>query len=397
MTTNKTIRIGYSLSLTGPVAENTKSAKLTHEIWEEDINSRGGLLGRRVELICIDDRGDASLVPDIYRDLIDKLHVDLVIGGYGTNTLAASLPVIMERERFLIGLMGLGVNLQQKYPNYFAMIPTGPHPNSALTEGFFELAAAQNPKPLTVAILTADAEFARNPVIGAKENAAKYGFQIVYEETYPLTTGDFIPYLEAIETTKADILFLCSYLQDSVDLVRAISSHHYRPKMVGGAMIGPQSASVKRELGALLKGFVNYEYWLPVPKMNFPGVKELLANYQSRAIHDNVDELGYYVVPLAYAQMQVLEQAIHATQSFDDAKLADYCRNHVFDTVIGNVRFDESGEWSEPRVIQTQFQQVESADIDIFQNGNIQQVVVSPTTYASGSIRYPYSPEEIYH
>lgn len=388
---NNPIRIGYSLSLSGPVAENTKAVRLAHRIWEEDINSKGGLLGRNVELVCYDDNGDPSQVSDIYTSLLDKEKVDLVIGGYGTNTIAASMPVIMERKRFLVGLMGLGVNMNLKYPDYFAMIPTGPKPNSTLTEGFFALAASQTPKPLTVAILSADAEFSKNPVIGARENAEKYGFQVVYERTYPLSTEDFTPLIDQVKVINADLFFICSYLNDSIGLVRAIHKSDYRPKMVGGAMIGPQSASVKKELGPLLNGFVNYEYWVPVPKMNFLGVADMLAKYQARAVEENVDQLGYYMVPLAYAQMQVLEQAIIATESLEDVVLSAYCRDHAFETVIGNIRFGEGGEWVEPRVVQVQFQNINNHDIETFKDSRV-QVVVDPPIYASGSLIYPYSP-----
>lgn len=390
-TTNNPIRIGYSLSLSGPVAENTKAVMLAHRIWEEDINSKGGLLGRKVALVCYDDKGDPSQVSKMYEQLLDEDKVDLVIGGYGTNTLAASMPVIMARKRFLVGLMGLGVNLNLNYPNYFAMIPTGPKPNSALTEGFFALAATQNPKPLTVAILSADAEFSRNPVIGARENAAKYGFEVVYEETYPLSTTDFAPIIDQAKATNADLFFICSYLNDSMGLVRAIHESDFRPKMVGGAMIGPQSASVKTELGPLLNGFVNYEYWMPVPKMDFPGVAHLLARYQARAIEKKVDALGYYMAPLAYAQLQVLEQAVVATASLEDEALSAYCRTNAFETVIGNVRFGEGGEWVEPRVVQVQFQNINNNEIDTFRDSRV-QVVVAPSAYASGSLIYPYAP-----
>ncbi len=186
-TASSPIRIGYCLSLTGPVADNSRSAQLAHAIWREDINRRGGLLGRPVELVCYDDLADASLVPGIYKRLIDEDQVDLVIGGYGTNTVLPAMPLIMERQRFFVGLMGLGVNNAFAYPNYFAMIPTGPDPNAALTEGFFALAARQEPRPATVALVSADAEFSRNPILGAKTNADKYGFKIVHEATYPLT------------------------------------------------------------------------------------------------------------------------------------------------------------------------------------------------------------------
>ncbi len=299
------IRIGYCLSLTGPLADNSRSARLAHDIWREDVNGRGGLLGRPVELVCYNDHADASLVPAIYERLMDEDKVDLVIGGYGTNTLLPAMPLIMERQRFFVGLMGLRVNNALAYPNYFAVIPTGPDPNAALTEGFFALAAQQRPRPATVALVSANAEFSRNPILGAKANAEKYGIRIVHEATYPLTTENFAPVIDAVAESGCDLLFLCSYLADSIGLVRTIRVHRFRPKMVGGAMIGPQNTAVKATLGPLLNGFVNYEYWVPVPKMMFPGVQELLNTYQARAGDAGVDLLGHYMAPLAYAQMQV--------------------------------------------------------------------------------------------
>ncbi|MET0165680.1 MAG: ABC transporter substrate-binding protein, partial [Vicinamibacterales bacterium] len=188
MPTTLPIRIGYCLSLTGALAGNGQSARLAHEIWREDVNRTGGLLGRPVELICDDDGTDASRVADIYRRLLDDERVDLVVGGYGTNTLRPAMPLVIDRRRFFVGLMGLGVNLETAYPGYFAMIPTGPDPNAGLTEGFFTVAAAQSPRPTTVALVTADAEFARNPLKGARANAERSGFTVVHEQTYPLDT-----------------------------------------------------------------------------------------------------------------------------------------------------------------------------------------------------------------
>jgi branched-chain amino acid transport system substrate-binding protein len=386
----KPIRIGYCLSLTGPVAGNSLSARLAHEIWREDINGRGGLLGRPVDLICYDDHADASRVPGLYKRLIDEDKVDLVIGGYGTNTILPAMPLIMERQRFFVGLMGLGVNNALAYPNYFAMIPTGPDPNAALTEGFFALAAEQRPRPTTVALVSADAEFSRNPILGAKANAKKYGFQIVHEATYPLSTENFVPVIDAVAESNCDLLFLCSYLEDSIGLVRAIHAHPFRPKMVGAGMIGPQNTAVKTTLGPLLNGFANYEYWVPVPNMMFAGVEELLNTYQARAGDAGVDPLGHYMVPLAYAQMQVITQAVEATGGFDDASLAAYARSTTFHTVMGAITFGVNGEWAEPRVLQVQFQGIAGHDVEQFRNGS-RQIVVSPPNFTSGGFRFPYA------
>ena len=383
------IRIGYCLSLTGPLAGNSRSAQLAHEIWREDINSRGGLLGRSVELVCYDDQADAALVPGLYKRLMDEDEVDLVIGGYGTNTVLPAMKPIMERKRFFVGLMGLGVNNALAYANYFAMIPTGQDPNTALTEGFFALAAEQKPRPQTVALVSADAEFSRNPILGAKSNAGKYGFEIVHEAVYPLATEDFVPVIDAVADSNCDLLFLCSYLADSIGLVRAIRTHRFRPKMVGAGMIGPQNTAVKTTLGPLLNGFVNYEYWAPVPKLIFSGVQQLLNTYQARAAEADVDLLGHYMVPLAYAQMQVVAQAVEAIGSFDDTSLSAYARSETFHTVMGDVRFGIKGEWAEPRVLQVQFQGISGHDVEQFRNG-LTQIVVVPPNFTSGKFIFPY-------
>lgn len=387
---SSSIRIGYCLSLTGPLAGNSRSAQLAHEIWRDDVNSRGGLLGRPVTLLCYDDGGDASRVAAIYARLIDEDKVDLVIGGYGTNNNQPALSEISARERFFVGLMALGANNEINYPNYFAMIPTGPDPNSSLTEGFFEVAAKQSPRPTTVALLCADALFARNPILGARANAAKHGFHVVHEATYPLSTTDYVPYLDAAAASECDLLFLCSYLQDSVDLLQALDRHSYRPKMVGAGMIGPQNASVRSRLGPLLNGIVNYEYWVPAKALNFPGVNEMLDEYRTRAAGTDIDALGHYMAPTAYAQMQVVAQAIEGTGGLDDKALSDFTRRTTFNTVMGNVSFGTHGEWTHPRVLQVQFQGIEGSNIDQFRDGT-RQVVVSPQEMASGMLIYPFA------
>lgn len=384
------VRIGYSLSLTGPVAANARSARLSHEIWREDVNRRGGLLGRPVELVCHDDHADAAAVPAIYRRLLDEVGVDLVVGGYGTNSVAPAMPLVVERQRFFIGLQGLGVNSALGYPNYFAMIPTGPDPNAALTEGFFALAARQTPRPRTVALLSADAVFAKNPIVGARQNAARFGFEVVHEATYPLATENFTPVMDAVAASRCDLLFLCSYLEDSIALVRAVHAHAFRPKMVGASMIGPQATAVKTALGPLLNGFVNYEYWAPSPALMFPGVQEFLAAYQARAADAGVDLLGHYTAPLAYAQMQVLEQAVQATQGLDDGRLGAHARSATFDTVMGPVRFGPGGEWAVPRVLQVQFHGIAGHALGEFQGG-AGQAVVWPPELVSGPLIYPYA------
>ncbi|HLK81227.1 MAG TPA: amino acid ABC transporter substrate-binding protein [Xanthobacteraceae bacterium] len=384
------IKIGFSMAMTGGLAANGKSALLAQKIWEEDVNAKGGLLGRPVKLVYYDDQSNPSTVPGIYTKLLDVDKVDLIIGPYATAQVAPAMPVVISKNKMFISLFALAVNEEFKYPNYFAMIPMGPDPKPAFTRGFFEVAMAQNPKPQTVAIVAADQEFSRNSSDGARENAKKAKLKIVYDKTYPPSTTDFAPIVRAIAATNPDLVVICSYPPDSVGMVKAVNEIGFKPKMIGGAMVGLQATALKAQLGPMLNGFVNYDMWLPVPKMQFPGVEDLLKKYQARAQAEGVDAFGYYLAPWGYAQLQVLAQAIEGTKSTEDKKLADYLRANTFKTVVGDVKFGKDGEWAQERVLQIQFHDVKGNDVEQFRTMNT-QTVVTPAEYKSGDVVYPYA------
>lgn len=174
------IKIGFSMALTGPLAPNGKQALLGAQIWAEDVNAKGGLLGRPVTLVHYDDQSNPSTVPGIYTKLLDVDKVDLVISGYATNMVAPAIPVVMQKNKPFVSLFALDANAEFKYPKYFSFIPTGgPDPKAVLTEGFFQVAAAQRPKPQTVTLAGDDAEFSHNAMEGARTNAKNYGFKVV--------------------------------------------------------------------------------------------------------------------------------------------------------------------------------------------------------------------------
>jgi branched-chain amino acid transport system substrate-binding protein len=385
----ESIKIGYSMALTGGLAANGKSALLAQKIWEEDTNARGGLLGRPVKLVYYDDQTNPATVPGIYTKLLDIDKVDLIIGGYGTNLLAPAMPIAMQRKKVFIGLLGTAVNSAFNYLNYFSMIPSGPDPKPSYTKSFLDLAMRQNPKPKTVAIVAADAEFGLYASEGARENVKAAGLTVVYDRRYPAGTTELAPVVRAIAATNPDLVIVCSYPPDSVGMVRAVNETGFKPKMIGGAMVGPQSTEIKTQLGPLLNGWTNYDVWLPVPKMQVAGVDELMKKYQSRASVEGVDALGYYMAPWSYAQLQVLQQAVVATESLDDAKLGDYIRANTFKTVLGDVKFGANGELAQSRVLQVQFQNVKSHNLAGFKD-IATQVVVAPTEYESGNLIYPF-------
>ena len=381
------IKIGFSMALTGPLSPNGKQALLGMKIWEEEVNAKGGLNGRPVKLIYYDDQSQSAPVPGIYTKLMDVDKVDLVIGPYATVPASAAMPVVMQKGKTFIILFGLGVNTEFNYPKFFAMIPSGPDPKPSFTEGFFEVAGQQ--KAQTVALIASDQEFSRNACDGARDNAKKHGLKVVYDKTYPPTTTDFTPIIRAIQSANPDVVAVCSYPLDSVGIVRTVSELNYKPKLIGGAMVGLQATAIKRQLGPLLNGWVNYETWVPAKEMMFPGTEDFLKKYQARAAAEGVDPLGYYLGTWGYAYIQILGEAVQATKSLDDNKLADHIRNTTFKTIMGDVKFGKGGEWAQGRMLQVQYHDIKSTELDQFR-GMDTQTVLTPGQYKTGSVIYPY-------
>ena len=383
------ITIGFGMALTGPLAANGKMSLVAMKIWEEDVNAKGGLLGRPVKLVYYDDQSSPATVPGIYTKLLDVDKVDFAVSPYASTQIAPAMPIMMQKKRLYISLFGTGINDEFNYDKYFSMLPTGPTPKPSFTTGFFKVAMAQNPKPQTIAMAAADAEFGRNACEGARENAKAAGLKILYDKNYPPTTTDFAPIVRAVQATNPDIFLVCSYPLDSVGLVKAVNEIGFKPKMWGGAMVGLQATVFKTQLGPLLNGIVNYETWIPAPTMQFEGSMELLKKYQARAAAEGVDPLGYYMPVWAYAYLQVLGDAITATKSLDDNKLADYIRKTTFKTVVGDVKFGAKGEWAEERMLLIQFQNIKNNSIDAFRDLST-EVILYPPQYKSGNVIYPY-------
>src|SRR6202140_948189 len=137
------ITIGFSMAQTGSLAVNGKSGLLAMQIWAEDQNAKGGLLGRPVKLVFYDDQTNPSLVPGIYTKLMEVAKVDLVVSGYGTNIAAPAMPVVIQHKATFVSLFALDINEEFKYPNYFSMLPVGPDPRPAITAGLFSIIKAK--------------------------------------------------------------------------------------------------------------------------------------------------------------------------------------------------------------------------------------------------------------
>ena len=379
------IKIGMSQPQTGSLGAAGKAELVAIRMWVDDVNAKGGLLGRKVEFIVYDDQTNPALTPGIYTKLLDVDKVDLLFAPYGTVPTAPIMPLVKQRGLLLMGNFSFQVNHTVKHDMWFNNLPAA-DAQSWFT-GFFEQGQKSGAK--SIAFLAADQEFAQNLANGAKELAQKAGLKTVYSQNYPPTTTDFSSLIRAIRAAKPDMVFVCSYPNDSVAIVRAVNEIGVGEsvKLFGGGMVGLQFTPVMESLGSMLNGIVNYNSY--VPGVKYAGIDEFFQRYQKKAAEEKVDPLGFYLPPYAYAMMQVLEQAIGKVGNLDQGKIAEYIHKNEFDTFVGKVRFAPNGEWAQSRVIMTQYHGISGNDVEQFKYpGKV--TVLYPKEYKNGDVKTPY-------
>jgi len=379
------VKIGIGIAQTGTLGGGGKAALLALQMWVEDVNAKGGLLGRKVELLAYDDQSNPATTPGIYTKLLDVDKVDLLIAPYGTVPTAPIMPLVKQRGLLLMGNFSFQVNHTVKHDMWFNNAPWGDA--TSWTEGFLRI--GQNIGAQTIAFIAADQEFAQNLANGAKEIAKKSGLKTVYEQNYPPATVDFSAMIRAIRAAKPDMVFVCSYPNDSVAIVRAVNEIGVGPtvKLFGGGMVGLQFTPVMESLGSSLNGIVNYHSY--VPGMKYPGIEDFLQRYAKKAAEAKVDPLGFYLPPFNYAIGQILEQAVAATKSLDQKLLARHLHSHEFNTIVGPISWGPDGERARPAVPMIQFRNVADKNVEQFRQIG-KQVILHPPQFKSGDPVVPY-------
>jgi len=376
------IRIGGSASLTGALA-GTKAMVIGYELWRDDINKAGGLLGRPVELVIYDDQSSPSNVPGIYSKLLDVDKVDLLFSPYGANLTTPLMPMIKQRDRMMIGIHTLGVNTTIKSDKFFVAAPFGPDGPNQWLRSYFDLAKKLGLK--TMAFVAADSEFTKTSAAGGKKLCEEYGIKVVSEQFYPPTNSDFSSILQNLKAANAEAVFVASYPRDSVGIIRGISEIGVGDsvQLFGGSMVGPQYGAIMESLGSSLNGIANFQLYVPEPTMKFEGIESFLERYTPRAEAQKVDVIGHYIPPFTYAAGQFYSEAVKATGSLDNAKIASWLHENGASTVVGKAKFDELGDWTERRVLITQFQGIKDKDVAQFRQAG-KQVILEPEAYKSG-------------
>src|SRR3954452_13771127 len=248
--TKTAIRIGFLIAQTGPLSGAGKSGLLALQIWRDDINAGGGLLGRPVELVVYDDQSNPSMTPGLYSKLLDVDKVDLLVAPYATNPTAPIMPLVKQRDRLLIGNFALDANARIGHDKYFNNQPWASARDSAAP--FLLLCRKVGAK--TIAIIAADAEFAQNLAGGVRAGLKQSGLEAVYDQNYPPNTVEFSSVVRAIRAKNPDVVFVASYPSDPSAIVRSVNEIGIgdNVKLFGGGMVGLQYASIMQALGSSL-------------------------------------------------------------------------------------------------------------------------------------------------
>jgi branched-chain amino acid transport system substrate-binding protein len=333
-----TLKIGASLPLTGDFSEPGTAAKQGYEIWQEQVNENGGLLGRQVEIIVKDDQSDQNLVVTDYNALIQKDNVELLLGTF-SSLLNLPASAVAERNKMVyVEPAGGSPEMFSRGFEYlfFAQQATAPHQADLFAEWAATLPGDQKPK--TAAYVIADDPFGGPVAEGIKEKLEAAGITTVYSEVYPPETVNFDAIASAIAAKKPDAIAQGSAgLSDGVNLIRALIKVGYSPKQLFQASTPSFADQYSDAIGVGNTEGVFYavSYHVDSPT---PGNKAFLDAYRAKFNTDPPEDAAD-----GYAAAQVLQAAVEAVGEIDQEKIKDWLHENSVDTILGTLSWDETG------------------------------------------------------
>ena len=374
------IRIGASASRTGVYAALGQKQLRGYQLCVQHANDRGGVLGRKLELVVEDDQSQGATAAAIYEKLITQDKVDLVLGPYG-SPMTAPVANVTEKHRMPMVAPTIGTTSFFKKGRKFIFMVYSP--GEVYLEGFVELVARNGLK--TIALINEDSIFPHAVVKGVSELAKKRGLQVVFAEAYPKGTTDFAAILTRVRATAPDALGAATYFDDAVAITRQMKELNLNPRMYA-ATIGPGQPEFYDQLGRSAEFVYGPSQWEPefvtiragglIPiARQYPGAREFVEAH-SRA-YPGAD-LSYQTAA-GYAGCQVLTEAVRRTGSLDREKVRDAILKLDFNTIFGAFRVDGDGLQIAHKMVMFQWQ-------------DGKKVIVWPEELAPGKPRFPMPP-----
>jgi len=331
------IKIGSTLALTGPLSATGIVHKIVGEIAIEEINRKGGLLGRKIEWVLKDDQSKADVARTLYEQLITSDKVDLLMGPYATGAILSAMGVAQRYDKILIHHT-FGIPNQAKYDKQFSTWSLGPHPDKTVPVTVFDaLATEQNP-PKTIAIVTSKFPSIYFMSVGAREVAkAKNLKEVLYLE-WDFGNKDFGTIAARVKDAKPDMVWIGDIGTEGIQLLEAMRKIDYSPRIHTHIYPTPGLMAQSPEADGAIAISLFQEH---PPFTANVGAADFVRIYHEKA---QAAGLPYPLVDVqaatSYSAWQVLEAAVKATKSFDDATLAKWLKTNKVDTVSGKLRWD---------------------------------------------------------
>jgi branched-chain amino acid transport system substrate-binding protein len=331
------VRIGSTLALTGPLSATAQIHKLVGEIYVEQLNKRGGLLGRPVEWIVKDDQSKPDVARTLYEQLVTADKVDLLMGPYATGAILSAMGVAQRYDKILIHHT-FGIPSLAKYERHFPAWSLGSEPGTTVPTTLLNALAAAGKTPKTVAIVTSKFPSIHFMSLGAREVFKKRGVQEVLFLEWEFGNRDFGPIAARVKDAKPDFVFVGAIGLDGNLLLDAMKKIDYSPPLHFHLYPAPGPMVKAPEANGALSVSIFEDH---PPYTHNPVAAEFTKLFHDRATKANLPETNVEVQAAAsYTAWQLLEAAVIGTKSLDDKKMADWLKANKVDTIQGRLRFD---------------------------------------------------------
>lgn len=357
------IKIGASMSVTGTYAKPGTYQKEGYDVCIDELNAKGGVLGRKVELVIYDDQSQPATAVKLYEKLITEDKVDAVMGPYSSAVSEAVANVTEKYKKVMVAPLAATTSIFKKGRKYIFMMIT---PAENYLDGLIDMAAKRGLK--TVAIINEDTLFPKASAAGTAEAAKKKGLQVVLQEAYPKGNTDFSALLVKIKSTNPDVIAAGTYFDDAVAITRQMKELNVNPKMFGLTVGGdlPEFYDLLKQNAEYVYGSTQWDESLP-----YPGQKEFVGAYKKKFKHE-----PSYHAAAGYAGCLVYGEAVRKAGSLDADKVREQLLTMEIKTAFGDYKVDPDGFQIAHKMVMLQWQ-------------DGKRVVVWPDDLASGKVRYP--------
>jgi len=357
------IKIGASMSVTGTYAKPGTYQKQGYDVCIDELNAKGGILGRKVELVIYDDQSTPATAVRLYEKLITEDKVDAVMGPYSSAVSEAVANVTEKYKKVMVAPLAATTSIFKKGRKYIFMVIT---PAENYLDGLIDMAAKRGLK--TVAIINEDTLFPKASAAGTAEAAKKRGMQVVLQEAYPKGNTDFSALLVKIKAANPDVIAAGTYFDDAVAITRQMKELNVNPKMFGLTVGGdlPEFYDLLKQNAEYIYGSTQWDESLP-----YPGQKEFLAAYTKKFKHE-----PSYHAAAGYAGCLIYGEAVKRAGTLDADKVREQLLKMEIKTAFGDYKVEPDGFQVAHKMVMLQWQ-------------DGKRVVVWPDDLASGKMRYP--------